>query len=139
MRKSKPGLKKSKPDTISLDQPELLFNYCRAELGAEPSEVFEVIYLDSRFRVIDREILAKGTIDRAAIYPRQVMANALIKGASSLVFVHNHPDGDVTPSEHDKTVTRALVLAAKTLGIAVFDHIIVSKEEAFSFRKEVLL
>ncbi len=139
LSQSKPGLKKPEPDTVSLDRPDLLLSYCRAELGAEPDEVFKVIYLDSRLRVIDREALTRGTIDRATIYQRQVMANALRKGASSLVFIHNHPGGDVTPSDHDKTLTRALVLAAKTLDIAVLDHIIVSKDETFSFRKEGLL
>jgi DNA repair protein RadC len=133
------SLKQSKPDTISLTKPDLLLSYCRAELGTEPNEVFKVIYLDSRLRVIDREVIVRGTIDRATIYPRQVMATALRKGASSLVFIHNHPNGDVNPSDHDKTLTRAIVLAAKTLDIAVLDHIIVSKDETFSFRKEGLL
>ncbi|MCL0050936.1 DNA repair protein RadC [Dehalococcoidia bacterium] len=133
------SLRQSKPDVVSLDQPNLLLDHCRAIIGPEPNEVFLVIYLDSRFRVIDRETVAKGTIDRATIYPRQVMANALRKGASSLVFTHNHPNGDVKPSDHDKTVTRAVVLAAKTLDITVLDHIIVSRDEAFSFRKEGLL
>lgn len=139
LAQSKPGFRKPKPDTISLDQSDLLLSYCRAELGAEPDEVFKVIYLDSRLRVIDRETIVRGTIDRATIYPRQVMANALRKGASSLVFIHNHPSEDVSPSDHDKTLTRALVLAARTLDIAVLDHIIVSKDEVFSFRKEGLL
>jgi DNA repair protein RadC len=67
------------------------------------------------------------------------MEAALRKGAAALVFAHNHPSGDVTPSEHDKILTKALVLAASTLHIKVHDHLIVSKEHVFSFRKEGLL
>ena len=60
-------------------------------------------------------------------------------GATTLVFVHNHPDGNVTPSEFDKTLTRSLVLAARTMSISVYDHIIVSRDTYFSFRENGLL
>jgi len=132
-------LKKTEPETLSLENPHFLYDYCKAALGAQPNEVFKVIYLNSRFRVIDLEILAEGTIDRATVYPRRVMEEALKKKASILVFAHNHPDSNITPSDHDKTLTRALALAAKTLNITVLDHIIVSKDEVFSFRAEGLL
>jgi DNA repair protein RadC len=67
------------------------------------------------------------------------MEEALRKNASGLIFAHNHPNGNVKPSEQDKTLTRALVLAAQTLQIKVLDHVIVSKDDVFSFRKEGLL
>jgi DNA repair protein RadC len=127
-------LKRTEPETISLEDLRILFNYCKAALGAHADEVFKVIYLDSRFRVINLETLTEGTIDRATIYPRKVMESALKKKASILVFAHNHPDGNINPSDHDKTLTRALLLAAKTLNITVYDHLIVSKDEVFSFR-----
>ncbi len=130
---------KPEPEIITLEDPKILFDYCRAALGAQPNEMFKVIYLDSRYRVIDLETLTEGTIDRAAVYPRKVMESALKKKASILVLAHNHPDGNITPSEQDKTITRALILAAKTLSITILDHLIVSKDEVFSFRKEGLL
>jgi DNA repair protein RadC len=130
---------KTGPEKLSLEDPKILFDYCRAAIGAQPNEVFKVIYLDSRCRVIDLETITEGTIDRATVYPRKVMESALRKRASILVFAHNHPDGNISPSEQDKTITRALVLAAKTLNIDILDHIIVSKDEVFSFRKEGLL
>lgn len=133
------SLSKSEPETISLEDPKNLFNYCRAAIGAQPNEMFKVIYLDSRYRVIDLETLTEGTIDRATVYPRKVMESALKKRASILVFAHNHPDGNITPSDQDKTITRALILAAKALNITILDHLIVSKDEVFSFRKEGLL
>ena len=132
-------LKRTEPETISLEDPKILFNYCMAALGANTDEVFKVIYLDSRFKVIDHETLTEGTIDRATVYPRKVMESALKKKASILIFAHNHPDGNINPSDHDKTLTRALLLAAKTLNITVYDHLIVSKDEVFSFRGAGLL
>jgi len=132
-------LQRTEPEKISLEDPRILFNYCKAALGAHTDEVFKVIYLDSRFKVIDLETLTEGTIDRATVYPRKVMESALKKKASILVFAHNHPDGNINPSDHDKTLTRALLLAAKTLNITIYDHLIVSKDEAFSFRAAGLL
>ena len=132
-------LRRTEPETISLEEPKILFDYCRAALGAQPNEVFKVIHLDSRYRVIDLETLTEGTIDRAAVYPRKVMESALKKRASILVFAHNHPDGNISPSDQDKTITRALIVAAKALNINILDHIIVSKDAVFSFRKEGLL
>lgn len=123
----------------SLVNPQDLYDYCRAALGALPHEVFKVVYLDSAYRILGDETLEEGTIDRAVVYPRRVMDAALRKNAAALIFVHNHPNGDVTPSDQDKTLTRALVLAATTLQIKVLDHVIVSKDEVFSFRREGLL
>lgn len=127
-------LKQKSKVEFTLENPDILFDYCRAALGSEANEMFKVIYLDSRFRILEEATIAEGTIDQAAIYPRKVMESALQKRASLLIFVHNHPNGDVNPSEFDQTITRALVLAAKTLQIEVYDHIIVSKDEIFSFR-----
>ena len=132
-------LQQRSQETFSLANQEVLFDYCRSALGALPHEVFKVFYLDSGYRLLGDETLEEGTVDRAAVYPRKVMDAALRKGAVSLVFAHNHPNGHVRPSEQDKTLTRALVLAAETLQIKVLDHLIVSKDVIFSFRKEGLL
>ena len=98
-------------------------------------------YLDSGYRLVRDgvETLEKGTVDRAAVYPRPVMEAALRRGAAAVVFAHNHPNGNVAPTEQDKTLTRALVLAATTLQIKVFDHLVVSPDEVFSFRESGLL
>jgi len=124
-----------------LASPETLYEFWRARLGGLRDEVFEVAYLDSGYKLIREGIerLEEGTADRAAVYPRRVMEAALRKGATTLVFAHNHPNGNVTPSEHDKTITKALVLAATTLHLKVHDHLIVSKKQVFSFREEGLL
>jgi len=132
-------LQQKSRESFSLASQDVLFDYCRGALGALSNEVFKVFYLDSGYRILGDETLEEGTIDRTAVYPRRVMDAAMRNRAAALLFAHNHPNGNVTPSEQDKTLTRALVLAAETLQIRVLDHIIVSKEAIFSFRKEGLL
>lgn len=121
------------------EDPQALIEYCIVRMGAEPNEVFRVICLDSNFAIVGEEEVAQGTVNQAAVFPRRVMEIALAVRATTLVFAHNHPDGNVTPSDADKALTRALVLAAKTLGISVYDHLVVSRDAAFSFREHGLL
>lgn len=125
----------------SLADPARIADFWRMRLGALQNEVFEVAYLDSAYRLLRDgvETLEEGTIDRAAVYPRRVIEAALKRGAAALVLAHNHPNGNVTPSEHDKVLTRAIVLGAETVHLKVVDHLIVSAQETFSFRKAGLL
>jgi DNA repair protein RadC len=125
----------------ALTDPGRLSNFWRMRLGGHQNEVFEVAYLDSGLRLLRDgvERLEEGTIDRAAVYPRRVVEAALKRGAAAVVLAHNHPNGDVQPSEHDKLLTRALVLAAETVHLRILDHVIVSADQAFSFRKAGLL
>ena len=81
----------------------------------------------------------QGTIDRANGYPRRVIEAALLRGAAAVVLAHNHPNAHLTPSEHVKLLTRAIVLAAETVHLKVVDHLIVSAQDTFSFRKAGLL
>lgn len=120
---------------------ESLAAFWRMRIGANPNEVFEVAYLDSGGRLLRDgvERLEEGTIDRAAVYPRRVIESALKRGAAAIVLAHNHPNGDVKPSEPDKLLTRTLVLAAETVQLKIIDHLIVSPDEAFSFNKAGLL
>lgn len=124
-----------------LAEPARLADFWRMRFGSLKNEVFEVAYLDSAYRLLRDgvETLEEGTIDRAAVYPRRVIESALRRGAAGLVLAHNHPNGVVTPSEHDKVLTRAIVLAAETVGVKVVDHLIVSASESFSFRQAGLL
>ena len=125
----------------SFTDSDALSRFWRAKIGALPNEVFHVGYLDSAYRLLRDgvEQLEEGTIDRAAVYPRRVIEAALRRGAAALVFAHNHPNGDVHPTEQDKVLTRALVLAATTVQTKVLDHLIVSTDKVFSFRSEGLL
>lgn len=124
-----------------LADPAQLADFWRMRIGALPNEVFEVGYLDSGYRLLRDgvETLEEGTIDRAAVYPRRVVESALRRGAAALVLAHNHPNGRVIPSDQDKVLTRAVVLAAETVGVKIVDHLIVSAGESFSFRTAGLL
>ncbi len=124
-----------------LADPDRLSAFWRMRVGALRDEVFEVAYLDTGYRLLRDgvERLEQGTIDRATVYPRRVVESALKRGAAALVLAHNHPNGHVQPSEQDKTLTRALVLAAETVHLKIADHLIISPDEVFSFRKAGLL
>ena len=134
-------LQEASEGTEVLRSPEQLSNFWRMRIGHLKHEVFAVAYLDSAGQLLRNgvETLQEGTIDRAAVYPRRVVEAALKHQAAALVLAHNHPSGNVDPSEQDKLVTRAIVLAAETIGLRVADHLIVSAAETFSFRKAGLL
>ena len=134
-------LQQSAEGAESLADPDLLSAFWRMRIGALRDEVFEVAYLDTGYRLLRDgvERLEEGTIDRATVYPRRVVEYAIKRGAAALVLAHNHPNGHVQPSEQDKTLTRALVLAAETVHLEILDHLIVSPDEVFSFRKAGLL
>jgi DNA repair protein RadC len=84
--------------------------------------------------LIADEPQARGTVDHAPVYPREVVKRALELGASALILVHNHPSGDPTPSKADIAVTRDIVSAAKPLGVTVHDHLIIGRGRHTSLR-----
>ncbi|HXH23766.1 MAG TPA: DNA repair protein RadC [Vicinamibacterales bacterium] len=134
-------LQQSSEGHDSLADPSRLADFWRMRIGSQQNEVFQVAYLDSGYRLLRDgvETIEEGTVDRAAVYPRRVVESALRRGAAALVLAHNHPNGHVAPSEQDKVLTRAVVLAAETVGLKIVDHLIVSASETFSFRKAGLL
>ncbi|MBK8908664.1 MAG: DNA repair protein RadC [Rhodospirillales bacterium] len=118
--------------------PQLL-DYCRAAMADEPVERFRILFLDRKNRIIADEVQQKGTVDHTPVYPREVLKRALELGASGLILVHNHPSGDPTPSRGDIDMTREIREAADKLDIALFDHIVVGRREACSFKANGLL
>ena len=124
-----------------LRDPEALARFWRSRIGALPFEVFEVAYLDSAGRLLRDgvERLEEGTVDRATVYPRRILEAALRRNAAAIVVAHNHPNGEVEPSEQDKLLTRALHLASGTVAVRLLEHLVVSPERVFSFREAGLL
>jgi len=96
-------------------------------------EVFSVVFLDTKHRVISIEELFRGTINTASIFPREVVKRALALGAAALIAVHNHPSGNPEPSAEDQRVTEDLKGACHLMEIALLDHIIVGSNAYFSF------
>ena len=122
-----------------LNDYDAVLAYCRARMGRRPVEEFRILFLDKRNRLILDERQSTGTIDQAPAYPREVCRRALEVGAVAIILVHNHPSGDPTPSGADIEVTRRIEAAAKMLGIAVFDHLVVTRGRIVSFRSKGLL
>lgn len=124
-----------------LRNPEGILDFWKARLGSCKVEVFQVAYLDTSGLILHDgvETITEGTIDRAMVYPRRIIESAIKRGAAAIVLAHNHPNGDPTPSEQDKLITRAVVLAAEAVGISVIDHVVVTVNTVFSFRSEKLL
>lgn len=112
-----------------------LVAYVRVALQHEPREQFRVLYLDKKNQLILDEILNRGTVDHAPVYPREVVRRALEVSASALILVHNHPSGDPTPSRADIQMTKQIVEAARSLSVEVHDHLIVGREGVSSFRQ----
>jgi len=124
---------------VLIDQPILsswqrILDYCRAAMGRESKEQFRLLFLDRKNRLIKDEVQQRGTVDHAPVYPREVVQRALEVGAGSLVLVHNHPSGDVMPSQDDIDMTRAIVEACRPLGIVIHDHIIIGANDVGSFK-----
>ena len=116
-----------------------LLDYCRAAMGFEKIEQFRVLFLDRKNLLIADEVLQKGTVDQTPVYPREVIRRALELHASALIMVHNHPSGDPTPSRADIEITQEVQTAAKALGIALHDHVIIGRDDHASFKALGLL
>ena len=102
-------------------------------------EVFKVLHLNARNQVVFEEIIAVGSVSTCIVHPREVFRNAVSAGASSLVLAHNHPSGDVSPSQDDINLTRRLVQAGEIMGIDILDHVIVGKDDFLSLRERGLI
>ena len=127
-----------------MDQPVLgswkrVIDYLMAALAREKIEHFRVLYLDSRNRLIADEPQARGTVNLAPVYPREVVRRALELHATALILVHNHPSGDPTPSRQDVEMTKAVQAAAGPLSVAVHDHVIIGNGRWLSLAKEGLI
>ncbi len=121
-------------DEITLNSWSALIDYCRAAMAFEEKEQFRILFLDKKNKLIADEVQQKGTVDHAPVYPREVIKRSLELGASSIILVHNHPSGDPSPSTADVQMTRHINDVAKTLGIALHDHIIIGKAGHASLR-----
>ena len=118
----------------SLDRWQLVIDYLTSAMAFEPREQFRVLYLDKRNNLIADEVLAEGTVDHTPVYPREVLRRAIELHATGCVLVHNHPSGDATPSRADIDMTKQVIEVCNLLGIAVHDHVIVSRDGHASLR-----
>jgi DNA repair protein RadC len=118
---------------------QTLLDYLAIDMAHLTVERVRVLYLDTRNRLIDDHHVGDGSIDEAAIHPREVIRRAMDVGAASLILVHNHPSGNPEPSRADIQSTQRIAEAGRLLGIAVHDHVIVGREGHVSLRSKGLI
>jgi DNA repair protein RadC len=123
----------------ALTNSDLTRDYLRARLSNYQHEVFACLYLDNQHRVLAMEELFRGTIDGAAVYPREVVKRCLHNNAAAVIFAHNHPSGVAEPSQADISITNRLRTALNTIDVRVLDHVVVGRAEVVSFAERGLL
>lgn len=122
-----------------LTSSKLVFDYYKDRLKDKKQECFYCIYLDSNKRVLKDKLLFLGTLNYSMVHPREVFKEAYMLSANSIICVHNHPSGDVTPSKSDIELTKNLISSGMLLGIKIDDHIIVGKDKYYSFYEEGII
>lgn len=123
----------------SLGNPRDSGDYLRARLRHLPYEVFAVLYLDNRHRVLGIGELFRGTIDGASVHPREVVRECLKKNACAVIFAHNHPSGVAEPSAADRAITHELRDALQLVGVRVLDHLVIGAGEPVSMAARGLM
>jgi DNA repair protein RadC len=126
-------------DILTIKSKNSLLSYLRGEIGYSPREEFKILFLDSSNKLIASETLFYGTIDKSAIYPREIVERVIKNRAKSVIFAHNHPSGSISPSKKDIELTQYMYDSLKLLEIRLLDHIIITKNSYFSFLEEGLI
>ena len=113
-----------------LNTPEIVKDYLRLSLAHEPVEVFVALWLDAQHKLIDMQVLFRGTLTQTSVYAREVVRAALAKNAAGVILAHNHPSGGSSPSQADRSLTRQLKDALALIDVAVLDHCIVGRGDS---------
>lgn len=125
--------------------PSTIAEYIRGNLRFPDQEEFHALLLDNRLGLVRDVLVTVGLVDRSLVHAREVFREAIRESCSSVIVVHNHPTGDVMPSDADMEVTKMLVLSGEVIGIAVLDHVIVAnclqagRPDYFSFHEQGLM
>ena len=127
-------------DADVFESPGAVRDWLRLRIGSLPHEVFHVLLLDARNRLIDAVELFRGTLTQTSVYPREVVKLALTRNAAAVILAHNHPSGAAEPSAADELLTRSLKQALELVDIRVLDHFIVTAHaRPISFAERGLL
>lgn len=117
-----------------INGPEDVIEYLSLSMANLKEEVFKVIFLNSANMILAIEDLSRGTVDQSAVYPREIIKRALELNASGLIFVHNHPSGDLKPSQHDLSLNQKLVKACLSVDLTPLDHLIIGSSGYVSLK-----
>jgi DNA repair protein RadC len=122
-----------------LTSPRHTREYLRLSLASLEHEVFAILFLDNRHRVIEFAPLFRGTVDGASVHPREVVKEALARNAAAVILAHNHPSGIAEPSQADELITARLRDALALVDVRVLDHFVVTGDAIISFAERGLL
>jgi len=136
-------VKRSLEDSLAqgsiFSSPSHVKEFLQAKIGALPHEVFLCLHLDSSLHLIECQELFRGSIQQTAVYPREILKEALARNASAMIVAHNHPSGNPLPSSADQKLTKTLANALQLVDIELLDHCIVSSRGFFSFSESGLM
>ncbi len=121
---------------VALNSPEAVRQYLQLFLGSKRHEVFVVLFLDVKNRLIATEEMFQGTLTMASVYPREVVKAALRHNCAHLILAHNHPSGVAEPSAADHSLTTTLQQALRLIDVKILDHFIVAGSAVYSFAEE---
>lgn len=122
----------------TMSNPDTVREYLLLKMRDYEHEIFACMFLDNRHRLIECEEMFHGTIDTAAVHPREVVKRALHHNSAAVILVHNHPSGNSTPSDSDKDITAELQKSLELVGVRVLDHFVIG-DTITSFAEEHLL
>ncbi len=122
----------------AVNGPGDVLKYLSASMSNLKEEIFKVIYLNKANTVLAAEVLFKGTVDQSAVYPREIIKRAFELNASGLIFVHNHPSGNLMPSNQDLSLNERLVKACRAVDLSPLDHLIIGPNGHVSFKEKGL-
>ena len=123
----------------AISNPRHTRDYLRLHLASHDHEIFAILFLDTRHRVIEFVPLFRGTVDGASVYPREVVKEALARNAAAVILAHNHPSGVAEPSQADELITNRIRDALALVDIRVLDHFVVTGDDIVSFAERGLL
>lgn len=136
---SRRHLSQSLKKQIHFDSSKHVKNYLTSEIAHLKHEVFVVLFLNSQHALIKKETMFRGTVDSAAVYPREIVKTALEHNASAVILAHNHPSGVCEPSQSDRAITRKIQAALDIVDIRTLDHLIVADRDVLSFAETGLI
>lgn len=126
-------------ESTSFCNQDLARNYLLNNFPNTKNETFACIFLDNNNKLIKFEQLFKGTINQSQVYPRIVTQSCLNNNAAAVIFAHNHPSGNLTPSHSDKLLTKQLINILSVIDVRVLDHFIVGKDDIFSMAQNGMI
>lgn len=121
-----------------MNNPLSIYKFC-SDMILMKSEIVRAVFLNTKLEYLGFKNVSKGTLDGSLVHPREVFREAILKNASSIILVHNHPSGNPDPSDEDKRITEKITDSGKLIGINLLDHIIIGKGRFYSFKAKRII